>query len=229
MLTAPEIEWQGNTPYAPLYGDVYFSRQDGIGESQHNFLAGCGIPRAWQAKPQFTIGETGFGTGLNFLLTCTTWQAYKPANGYLTYLSFEKHPWPRDALQKLHAAWPQFAPATVALYDAYPPLKPGLHLCAVAPDITLLLAFGEAVDILPAITGQVDAWYLDGFAPAKNPDLWSAPVINQIGRLSRPGTRLATFTAAGFVKDNLTAAGFAVTKTPGFMHKRNRIVATYCG
>lgn len=231
-IQSASLSWnQQGTPVSQQFDDVYFSNQDGLAETRHVFLQGNGLPQRWLtgSRPDFTVAETGFGTGLNFL---TLWQAHRafrlayPDRGpsRLHFISFEKYPLRRDDLRAAHAAWPELAELSEQLYAVWPDALPGCHRLHPAPHITLDLWFGDVNALLPQLPdglhGHVDAWFLDGFAPAKNPDMWTPALFNTMLRLARPGATFATFTAAGFVRRGLSQAGFEVSKVKGFGQKR---------
>ena len=215
------------TPYAPAFDDCYFSRQDGLAESRHVFLQGNDLPQRWQGTMQFTIAETGFGTGLNFLATWQAWQADPQRCERLHFISIEKHPIQRETLCQLLETWPELASFAQELLAYYPPLLAGVHRLRLAQGrITLTLCFMDVLAALPEIVAQVDAWYLDGFAPARNPAMWQLPVLQQLARLSHAETTLATFTAASEVRRTLQTAGFVVARRKGFGKKREMLTAT---
>ncbi|SIN68858.1 tRNA 5-methylaminomethyl-2-thiouridine biosynthesis bifunctional protein [Sulfurivirga caldicuralii] len=226
-MQAARIQWrEGGTPESDAFGDVYFSRDGGLAESEYVFFKHNGLPaRFAQAQDAFFIAETGFGTGLNALLTFEHWQRTAPPHAVLHFISFEKFPLRRADLIRAHAAWPELAVMAQQLQAGYPPLTPGWHHVPIADNILLWLWFGDVHEGLAdlEVPGGVDAWYLDGFAPSKNPDMWTAPLYEQMARLSHAETTFATFTAAGVVRRGLEAAGFAVDKVPGFGRKREMI------
>lgn len=190
------------------------------------FLAGNGLPEAWAGRDDFTIGETGFGTGLNFCAVADLWLRERPAGALLHYFSIEAFPLNGDELTRALAAWPELHPVSEALTEIYPAPVPGLHRIHFEDwGIVLTLAFGEAGAMLNAVRGDVDAWFLDGFAPSRNPEMWRPEVLSAIGKLTVSGGCLATFTAAGLVRRGLADAGFEVAKVPGFGRKRDMVVA----
>lgn len=216
---------ESGTPYAPDFADCYFSRQDGLAESRYVFLQGNRLPQRWQGREQFVITETGFGTGLNFLATWQAWRDDPQRCQRLHFVSIEKHPIPRQALRDLLKGWPELQPLADELLANYPPLLAGFHrLNLAAGQITLTLCFMDVMSALDELLASVDAWYLDGFAPARNPAMWRAEVMQRIAGLSRAGATLATFTAAGDVRRNLQAAGFTPQKRSGFGKKREMLV-----
>ena len=242
-LAPAELDWQGETPLSPAFDDIYFSRAQGLAETTHVFLQGNRLAERFAAlRPggQFTVAETGFGTGLNFLACAALWQRQAPADCWLDFLSVEKHPLSLPDLRRSLAAVPTLQDLTEQLLDHYPPLIPGHHYRLFAGlRIRLHLVFAEAEEGLaerlvsrhPHLAGgfgaRVDAWFLDGFAPAKNPQMWCDGLYRRIAQLSRPGTTLATFTAAGAVRRGLAATGFAMKKIPGFGSKREMLVGEW--
>lgn len=213
-------------PFATEYGDRYFSRESGLAEARHVFLQGNNLPTAWQNKKQFVIGETGFGTGLNFLVTWQAWQHDPLHCQTLHYISIEKHPIPKHLLTTLLEAWPELAEFSAELLIQYPPVLAGFHQLHFAKHhIKLTLCFAEAHTVLQELSAKVDAWYLDGFAPAKNPELWSSSLFQALAEHSHSQTTLATFTVAGQVRRDLQAAGFVWEKRVGFGQKREMLSA----
>lgn len=217
------------TPRSTDYGDVYHTAAGGLEQARQVFMAGCGLPERWQGRKRFTILETGFGLGLNFLATWAAWRADPARSQELHFVSTEKHPFSAADLAVLHRAWPELAPLADELRRAWPDLLPGthrLHLGSGADGdrVTLTLLFGDALATLPQLQARVDAIYLDGFSPAKNPELWSPQVFYPLARLAAPGARIATWSVAGAVREGLARAGFHVDKVPGFGTKRERLV-----
>ena len=221
------VDWQDNTPVATAYDDPYFSRQDGMAESRYVFLEGNRLPDRFAALSPgdlFVVGETGFGTGLNCLLAAQLFLQTAPSQAHLHLVSVEKHPLTLDDMRTALAHWPELALLSRALLAEYPPATPGQHRLKLHPNISLTLLYGEAEQCWPLFRHPVDAWFLDGFAPACNPDMWQPALFAQMARLSQPGTTLATFTAAGFVRRGLQEAGFEMKKHKGFGHKRHMLI-----
>ncbi len=221
-----QLDWREGTPVSRAFGDVYFSLDGGVAESTHVFVDCNDLPARFAAGGfhAFTIGETGFGTGLNFLVAAQAFLAQAPAGSVLHFVSTEKFPLAPDDLARAQAHWPSLARLAAELRSAMPPAVAGFHhraLCDGRVRLTLLL--GDAAALLPRLEAQVDAWFLDGFAPAKNGDLWNDALFGEIARLSAPGATFATFTAAGDVRRGLAAAGFTVGKVPGFGRKRDML------
>lgn len=226
-LSETSLEWRGNAPVAPAFGDVYYSEEDGLSETDFVFLKGVDAPDIWMEAENFVIAETGFGTGLNFLATYKAFLA-SGAKGRLTFISVEGYPLSEEALRKAHATFPELAELSEKLCKAWPAPSEGFHHRYFEDGkIELILMFGDSAKCYSELDATVDAWFLDGFAPAKNPDMWSDEVLDQVARLSKSGTRFATFTAAGFVKRGLRDRGFTVEKTKGYGRKRERLVGTF--
>ncbi len=212
------------------FDDIYFSPEDGVAETEYVFLAGNNLPAAWQDKPYFTICETGFGTGLNFF---TTWECFENSantDQHLHYISFEKHPLTTATIKSALEPWAErFADKIERLCAAYPLRIAGWHRIEIAPNISLTLIFDDINHAIPHLNTSIDAWYLDGFAPSKNPDMWRSELFTAMKRCALSSTSVATFTAAGLVKRALTEYGFNVTKQDGFGRKREMITAQYDG
>ncbi|PWW36294.1 bifunctional tRNA (5-methylaminomethyl-2-thiouridine)(34)-methyltransferase MnmD/FAD-dependent 5-carboxymethylaminomethyl-2-thiouridine(34) oxidoreductase MnmC [Chromohalobacter israelensis] len=229
-LAPPELEWRADdisdAPYASAYGDVYFSRHDGRAETGHVFVEGNRLPErfaAWRETRAFVIGETGFGTGLNMLCAWACFERHAPAEARLHLVSTEKYPLPHDALARALAIWPDMAARAGALLDQWPEPVGGVHRLWLSSRVVLDLHFGDAAERLSRLDGRVDAWFLDGFSPAKNPDMWQPELFAAMAQVSRPGATFATFTCAGVVKRGLRDAGFTWRKTPGFGRKREML------
>lgn len=221
------------TPVSDLFGDIYFSDNGGLDETDYVFLHKNQLPERWFTHPRafFHIAETGFGTGLNFLLTWLRFRQYKTnatTCQRLYFSSFEKYPFSKADLTKALAAWPQLAELTALLLENYPVALPGPHrLSFDQGSVVLDLWLGDVNELLPQVPEQnkVDAWFLDGFAPSKNPDMWQQNLFDQMFRLSHRGTTLSTFTCAGFVRRGLNQAGFSAVKTKGHGQKREMLIA----
>lgn len=224
---SPRLLWtEDGAPQSGRFGDVYFSREDGLAETRAVFLAGCGLPEAWTGRRRFTVAELGFGTGLNIAALLDLWRREGPPEGRLHIFSVEGFPLTRDEAARALSAWPEIADAAEALLAAWPAPTPGLHRLDVPGfNATLDLAVGEVEDALTQWSGAADAWFLDGFAPSTNPGMWSDAVMDLIAARSAPGARVATFTVAGVVRRGLTERGFAVEKRPGHGRKRERLEA----
>ncbi|WP_354687470.1 bifunctional tRNA (5-methylaminomethyl-2-thiouridine)(34)-methyltransferase MnmD/FAD-dependent 5-carboxymethylaminomethyl-2-thiouridine(34) oxidoreductase MnmC [Cupriavidus necator] len=216
------------TPYSPRYDDVYHSTEGGLAQAAHVFLGRNALPQAWAGQRQFVIVETGFGQGLNFLATWQAWRDDPQRCGTLHFVSIEKHPFTRDGLAQLHSGLESLAPLAQTLQAQWPDALPGLHRLAFDDGrVVLTLALGDVEQMLPRLVAGADAFYLDGFSPARNADMWSPAVFRGLARLARPGASLATYTAAGFVRRGLKEVGFEVSKVPGFGGKRDMTVAHF--
>ncbi len=228
---APRLIWtEDGSPRSGRFGDVYFSRQDGLAEARAVFLAGCGLPEAWRERTRFCVGELGFGTGLNIAALLDLWRREGPPGGHLSLFSVEGFPLTRDEAARALGAWPELAEAARALLDVWPAPTPGFHrLDLPAFNATLDLVVGDVGWALSQWSGRADAWFLDGFAPSTNPDMWSDAVLDGIAARSAPGARVATFTVAGTVRRGLADRGFTVEKRPGHGRKRERLEARLSG
>lgn len=217
-------------PRSTLYGDIYFSLEDGLAESRAVFLQGCGLPEAWANRDRFTVGELGFGTGLNILALMDLWRRAAPAQAQLHVFSIEAHPLDAEAAARALAHWPELAELSALLVARWPGRARGIHRIAFPEARTILdLAVLEVGEALSGWTGAADAWFLDGFSPALNPAMWRDEVLDLIARRSAPGARVGTFTVAGAVRRGLQAAGFEVEKRPGHGRKRERLEARLPG
>ena len=212
------------TPWSEAFEDVYHSAHGALGQVQHVFLAGNDLPQRWKGRERFVVLETGFGLGLNFLATWAAWRADAQRSTRLHFVSCELHPFTREDLVTLHARWPELAPLATELQARWPVLAPGLQrLHLDGGRVTLTLYFGDARDGLGQLTLRADAIYLDGFSPARNPELWSERIFCQLARLAAPGATVATWSVAGHVRKGLRSAGFALEKSPGFRGKRQML------
>jgi len=219
------LAWKDGQPYSERYGDVYFSSDSGLEETRHVFLQGNDLaPRfaALRAGDSFCIGETGFGTGLNFLCTWQLFEQYAPQGACLDFYSVEKFPLTDDELRAALALWPQLQQHAQRLQARWHRRVPGWNRwCFAGGRVRLTLALEEVTQALPQLPRAcVDAWFLDGFSPAKNPEMWSEAVLLAIARASRTGATLATYTSAGWVRRGLQQAGFTIARVPGFGRKR---------
>ncbi|BBT95520.1 tRNA 5-methylaminomethyl-2-thiouridine biosynthesis bifunctional protein MnmC [Aeromonas veronii] len=229
------LDWnEAGTPVSSDFGDVYFSNDNGLSETRYVFLQQNRLPARFSHhdSDSFVIGETGFGTGLNFLATMQAFLEQAPQSGNgsrLHFISFEKYPLTQDDLRKALAAWPELGHLSQDLVAQWPLPVSGCHRLHFAGGrIHLDLWFGDIKDMLPQVPhraeGLVDAWYLDGFSPAKNPEMWTQDLFDGLARLARPDCSIATFTCAGFVRRGLIAAGFAMKKVKGHGSKREMLV-----
>jgi len=219
-----ELEWQASTPVNKHFKDPYFSLANGLAETNYVFIQHNGLPGKWKNYQDFVIAETGFGTGLNFVATAQQWADNRNNDSHLTYYSIEKYPLSYLDLTKSLENWPQFKTISQTLITLYPDNLPGFHQLEFTHEkITLVLMFGDVLPMLKNMQCKVDCWYLDGFSPGKNPDMWSMTVCEALALLSHENTSFATFTAASIVRRNLQAVGFDVKKMPGFGKKREML------
>ena len=219
---------EDGTPYSAAYGDLYHAAQGGPAQADHVFLRGNGLPARWDGARRFTILETGFGLGLSFLATWRAWREDPRRCARLHFVSVEKHPFTAQDLAVLHAPYAELAPLSAELRDAWPLLVPGVHRLEFEQGrVVLTLAFGDAQQLLPQLRLAADAIFLDGFAPAKNPDMWSPALLKAVARLAAPGATAATWSVAAQVREALRAAGFAAEKRRGFARKSEMLVASF--
>jgi len=216
----------GGHPYSGRCGDVYASRDGALGQARHVFLGGNDLPARWARRGQFVVLETGFGLGTNFLAAWQAWRDDPARPRRLQFVSVERHP--LAAADLIGAAPAELQPLAVQLAGQWPLPLPGLHRLAFEDDaVVLTLALGDAAALVPQLALGADAFFLDGFAPDRNPDMWSPPLIKAVARLARPGATLATWCTARGVRDALAASGFVVERRPGFGHKREMLAARF--
>lgn len=226
---SPQLSWsEDGAPQSGRFGDVYFSKDDGLAESRAVFLAGCGLPEAWAGRSAFTVAELGFGTGLNILALLDLWRRERPEGGRLTVFTIEGFPLTQEEAARALSAWPELAELSALLISRWPRRTPGFHRIDL-PELSAVIdvAVGDAAWALDQWTGQADAWFLDGFSPALNPGMWSEAVFDGVAARSAPGARVATFTVAGAVRRSLSERGFQVDKRPGHGRKRERLEARF--
>ncbi len=218
MIAKDQIErtqWRdGLIPVSTLFDDPYFSLAGGLAETRHVFLAGNDLPR--RLRPGFRIAELGFGTGLNLIATALA----AAATGPVRYTSFEAFPMPADDMARALSAFPELAGPAAPLIDAWARGARRFDLGAIEVEVIE----GDARQTLPQWSGRADAWYLDGFSPAKNPEMWDAALLAEVARHTAAGGSFATYTAAGFVRRALQAAGFAVDRVAGYGSKRHMTI-----
>lgn len=228
-LNSASIRWESGVPVSQLFDDIYFNKDGGIAETEHVFVQGNHLlERFSQLQPYdtFTLAETGFGTGLNFLVTRQYWLKHAPSNARLHFISLEKYPLAKQDIEQVWQSWQPLADICPAFIAQYPPALEGFYtLFFDQGRIQLTLILGDLLEQLPQLRASIDAWYLDGFAPSKNPEMWQAQLYEQIARLSSQQATLATFTVARQVREGLTHAGFLIEKRPGFGKKREMLIA----
>ena len=237
-IQTADLEWQQidgiDVPVSKQFGDVYFSKDNGLLETRHVFLNGNDLPeRLSNLQPfeYFSVGETGFGTGLNILALWQLWQQVRPNNhSHLHAISVEKFPLSKTDLIRALNVWPELKPIADQLIAQYPYPIAGCHrLCFPKERFSLDLWLGDAHDVFPSMakTSRVNAWFLDGFAPACNPDIWEEQVLNHIVRLSGIGTTFSSFSVAGVLKRGLTQHGISISRPRGYKHKREMLKAIW--
>jgi tRNA 5-methylaminomethyl-2-thiouridine biosynthesis bifunctional protein len=229
---APELSWSkdGSSLSARAFDDVYYSKEGGLAESEAVFLAGTGLPDAWRHRERFALCELGFGTGLNLLAAWRAWKLSRRPHAQLHISTIEAFPLARDDAARALAQFPELAEIAAKLLGSWP-------VRAYAPQrlwfpedgLSITLHTGDAETVLAGLEVAFDAWFLDGFAPAANPRMWSGPVLQHVARLSAPGARLASFTVAGEVRRGLERLGFKVERKRGFGKKRERLEAVWTG
>jgi tRNA 5-methylaminomethyl-2-thiouridine biosynthesis bifunctional protein len=227
MITVPHAvlaRTPNGVPFSEEFGDIYHSAHGGPAQSRHVFLGGNGLPGRWRGRDAFTILETGFGIGLNFLCAWEAWRADSGRPRRLHFVSVEARPLLRADLEAALAAFVELAPLATALQAAWPPAIAGFHRIHFdGGNVILTLLLGEAGALLPQLVARADALFLDGFAPARNPGMWSPEVVRELARLAAPGATLATWTVAGGVRSALSGAGFQVERRTGFAGKREML------
>jgi len=225
-LVPARLAFQEATPYSEVYGDVYHSAAGGPAQSEHVFLGGNGLPLRWAGRERFVILETGFGFGLNFLVTWRAWRRDPQRCARLHFVSIEKHPFSLQDLRTLHARYPELAREAAELHCAWPMLVPGGHRAQLEGGKVVLTLFFSDIKVARDLRLAADAFYLDGFVPARNPDMWSPQLMRALSRLAAPGATAATWSVAAPVRASLEATGFTVEKRAGFGHKKEMLVAS---
>ena len=220
------IEDRNGTPVlvSQRFDDIYFSADDGLAETQLVFLEGNNLKERMAGRSHFTIAETGFGTGLNFIATLELMQNLGDKAPGLHYIATEIAPLEGEMMRTALSAYPELAGLSEALLDALPPRWPGRHRrLLMGGRVTLDLLYGDSTQRLRESMFKADAWYLDGFSPARNPAMWQDDLYALMAERSSPGATLGSFTAAGNVRRGLEQAGFSITRHDGFGRKRHRI------
>ena len=215
-----QLEWRdGGVPVSTRFDDPYFSLDDGLAETRHVFLAGNGLPARF--RDGFHIAELGFGTGLNLLCA---WQAFRACGveGHLCFTSFEAFPMTRAEAREALSHFPELADLAAPLLEVWSQES----FTFDAQGLSARIVVGDANETVPAMEDQADAWFLDGFSPAKNPELWNESLMRTVGEKTVTGGTFATYTAAGHVRRALEDAGFEVARISGFGRKRHMSVGT---
>ena len=220
----PPLTWHdGDMPFSTAFGDHFYCQTDGRLECGHVFLAGNGLPERWQHAEDFTIGELGFGTGLNACETWRQWKTHRRPGAHLHFVSFELFPMQAEEIDRALSRWPEIDAERKALVARWPADPSGVVTIDLDDQTRLSVICGDAFENLSASPLTFDAWFLDGFAPSRNSAMWSAELMQRVHDTTRPGGSFATYAAAGFVRRNLIAAGFAVERRPGFAGKREML------
>ncbi|NTC83046.1 tRNA (5-methylaminomethyl-2-thiouridine)(34)-methyltransferase MnmD [Agrobacterium tumefaciens] len=222
------LDWrEGDMPYSLAFDDHFYCQTDGRLECGHVFLSGNGLPQRWHERESiFRIGELGFGTGLNL---CETWRQWKEVrNGHfkLHFMSFELYPMKADEIDRALSRWPEVDTERKALVARWPADPKGEVDMELDDQTRLTVVCGEALTGISGRSEGFDAWFLDGFAPARNPDMWSLEIMQTLFGKTVPGGTFATYAAAGFVRRNLIAAGFELERRKGFAGKREMLCGT---
>ena len=234
VLPHAQLDWDDQgLPRSRVFDDVYFSDLSGLDETRYVFLEQNALRERFAALPaggRLVIGETGFGTGLNFLCAWQLFEQQAAAGARLHFVSVEKYPLSAADLQRALRLWPELKPFADQLLSQYVAIHPGFQRLVLAGGrVTLTLLIGDALDQLAQLDAQIDAWFLDGFAPAKNPDMWTAELFVELARLAAPGSTISTFTSTGWVRRLLNAAGFKMKRTPGIGHKWEILRGAFLG
>lgn len=217
---SPDLEWHENDmPFSPEFDDHFYSYADGRLECDYVFIQSNSIPSRWAESERFSIGELGFGTGLNFLETWRQWRETDCKNQHLSFTSFELYPMTADQIRRALQPWPMLAELRELMLSNWDQIAAG-DAVTLEPGVTLHLQIGDVTATLPRWANSADAWYLDGFAPSKNPDMWGEELMQSLVAHTKQGGTFATYTAAGWVRRNLQAAGFEVIRKKGHAGKR---------
>lgn len=228
------LEWdEQGQPLSSQFADVYFSNENGLAETRYVFLTNNQLPERFSAltgNQQLVIGETGFGTGLNFLCAWQLFEQQACPDARLHFVSVEKYPLNMADLKRALALWPELAPYAEQLLAQYVALHPGFQRLVFAGGrVVLTLLIGDALELIGQLDAKVDAWFLDGFAPAKNPDMWTPELFTALARLSHVNTTLGTFTSTGYVRRRLNDAGFKMKRVPGLGKKWEVLKGAFVG
>lgn len=234
VMPHAQLDWDDQgLPRSRVFDDVYFSDLSGLDETRYVFLEQNNLRERFAALltgERLVIGETGFGTGLNFLCAWQLFEQHAVAGARLHFVSVEKYPLSAPDLQRALALWPQLKPFADQLLAQYVAIHQGFQRLVLDNGrVTLTLLIGDALEQLPQLDAQIDAWFLDGFAPAKNPDMWTAELFAELARLAAPGSTISTFTSTGWVRRLLNAAGFKMKRTPGIGHKWEILRGVFLG
>ncbi|WP_421439334.1 tRNA (5-methylaminomethyl-2-thiouridine)(34)-methyltransferase MnmD [Agrobacterium tumefaciens] len=222
------LDWrEGDMPYSLAFDDHFYCQTDGRLECGHVFLSGNGLPQRWLERESiFRIGELGFGTGLNLCETWRKWKEVRNGHSKLHFMSFELYPMKADEIDRALSRWPEVDTERKALVARWPADPKGEVDIELDDQTRLTVVCGEALTGISGRSEGFDAWFLDGFAPARNPDMWSLEIMQTLFGKTVPGGTFATYAAAGFVRRNLIAAGFELERRKGFAGKREMLCGT---
>ncbi len=219
--------WENeNIPYSATYGDYYFSGNDGSDECRHVFIGGNNLEERLREAKNFTIAELGFGTGLNFLETWKYWQNIRKPGQMLNFVSFERHPLDSASIRRGLGQWPELKQHSDAMLEYWSKRDEGSQTWQIDEQTSLRVLIGEATSGVNSWSKQADAWFLDGFSPSKNPQMWSEELMQSVYDHTRVGGTFATYTSAGWVRRNLENAGFTVCRVQGHGKKRHMTVGS---
>lgn len=218
------LDWRDGVPFSSAHGDPYYALADGLAETRHVFLEGNGLGERFAGARGFRIAELGFGTGLSVLAAWALWRERAAPGAVLAVTSFEARPLAAAEMARAHRRFPALAAFSRALTEAWPD-DPAGDVALAFPGLSLRVLVGDARLRLPAWEGAAEAWFLDGFAPARNPEMWEPGLLAAAAARMPPGATLATFTAAGHVRRALAGEGLAVERRPGWGRKRHMTVA----
>ena len=227
-----DISWKNNTtPFSNKYGDVYFSADNGLDESQYIFINSNNLYERFVTQNDFYICETGFGTGLNFAVACKLWQKLSSPDSILFFTTFEKHPLNQKNFAQAANSWPELTDIYSEIIPSYKGLRPGNNIITLDNlRVSLNIIIGDINDTISSLpSSSIECWFLDGFAPSLNPEMWTDTVISNIARASTKEATFSTFTAAGNVRRSMLKHGFEVVKKPGFGKKREMIYGKFTG
>src|SRR5439155_1984193 len=226
-MVPAQLEFMDGVPYSRAYGDVYHSTSGGVAQARHVFLNGNRVAERWPRRERFVILETGFGAGISFLATWQAWRRDPSRCRRLHFVSIEKHPFRAEDLRELHSRYGEIKEEAGELEASWPVLVPGAQRIELDGGNVVLTLFFADVKVARELRLAADAFYLDGFSPAKNPDMWSPALMRSLARLAAPGATAATWSVASSVRHALEETGFAVEKRPGFGEKKEMLCATY--
>jgi len=219
--------WENEiTPYSATYGDYYFSGNDGSDECRHVFIDGNNLEERLREAKSFTIAELGFGTGLNFLETWRFWQSIRKPGQAMNFTSFERHPLDCASIRRGLGQWPELKQHRDIMLEYWSKRDSGSQTWQIDEQTSLRVIIGEAAFGVNSWAKHADAWYLDGFSPSKNPQMWSEVLMQSVFNHTTQGGTFATYTSAGWVRRNLGSAGFAVRRVPGHGKKRHMTIGS---